>query len=166
MFTPDPRSTIIPGSSRPLIITLIVGLLMSTTVGPSSRFEKNVEVGVGLDGANADFNSSLNRDTSCSNRPNGNVIWHSYIACHVGFSSCVFSVGSSIALLCSFISVTFRLLDSSIHSVVCFGMASCDSHSAIFPFDLVVTCCMSATSATTMLIADHFSLFFTGHWWL
>ena len=63
-FTYDPPSTIVPGSSRPLIIVVIAELLVSTTAAPSSRFENNVGANVGLDGANADFNPSVNQGTS------------------------------------------------------------------------------------------------------
>ena len=106
-FTPDPPSTIVPGTSRPLMMAVIVGLLVSTTANPSSRFEKNVGAGAGLGGANADFKPSVNRGTNCSNRPSGSMIWHSRSACHAGFSCCIISVGSSDVFLYSCSSVTF-----------------------------------------------------------
>ena len=40
-FAPEPPSIIIPIISFPLIITVIVGLLVSTTTGPYSGLEKN-----------------------------------------------------------------------------------------------------------------------------
>ena len=69
MFTLDPPSSIVPGTSHPLVIAVIVGLLVSTTIGPSSGFEKNAGASAGLVGANADFNPSVNQGTNCSNRP-------------------------------------------------------------------------------------------------
>ena len=47
-FTPDPPSIIVPVISLPFTITVIVGLLVSTTAGPSSGLEKNVGVGAGF----------------------------------------------------------------------------------------------------------------------
>ena len=88
MFTPNPPLTIVPDSSPPLIIAVIAELLVFITANPSSEFEKNARASARLDGANADFNPSVNRGTSCSNRPSGNVIWHSCSACHMGFLYC------------------------------------------------------------------------------
>ena len=73
-FTPDPPSTIVPGTSRPLIMAVIVELLVSTTVGPSSGFETKAGAGVGPGGANASFRPSMNWGTNCNNRPSGSMI--------------------------------------------------------------------------------------------
>ena len=59
-FTSDPPSIIVPSTSLPLMMTVTAGLLVSTTVGPSSEFEKNVGAGSGLCGDNADFNPFVN----------------------------------------------------------------------------------------------------------
>ena len=136
---------------------------MSTTVSPSSGFEKNVGASARLDEANTDFNPLVNRGTSCSNQPSGNVIWYSCSACHAGFSGCAISVSPSTACVCSFILVTLCSLAFLIHSVVCFRMASYASHSVVFPFDLVVTCCISTISAITILNVGRFSLLLTVH---
>ena len=85
MFTLDPPSIIIPGSSCPFTMAVIAGLFVSTTVGPSSGFEKKVGAG-GVPTAVIPVSSpSVKRGTSRNSRPNGSVIWHSCNVCHVGF---------------------------------------------------------------------------------
>ena len=64
-FTPDPPSTIVPGTSHPLMIT-VAGLLVPTTTGPSSGFEKKAGAGAKCGGANIDFSSSVNQGTNCN----------------------------------------------------------------------------------------------------
>ena len=93
-FTYDPPSTIVPGSSRPLIIVVIAELLVSTTAGPSSGLEKKARADAEFCGANVDFKPLVNRGTNCSKRTSGSIIWQSCSAYHVGFS-CVVSIGSS-----------------------------------------------------------------------
>ena len=73
-FTPEPPSIIVLVISFPLIITIIVGLLMSTTTGPSSRLEKNVGAGSGFCEVNAILRPFVNRGANCSRRPRGSMI--------------------------------------------------------------------------------------------
>ena len=73
-FTLDPPSTIVPGSSRPLTIAVIAGPFVSTTVGPSSGFEKKAGAGGLSTAVNPDLSPSVNRVTNCNSRPNGSVI--------------------------------------------------------------------------------------------
>ena len=47
-FTPEPPSKIVPTISSPFTINVIVGLLVSTTKGPSSGLEKNADAGAGF----------------------------------------------------------------------------------------------------------------------
>mgnify|MGYP000721702698 CR=1 FL=1 len=138
-FTPDLPSTIVLGTSRPLTMTVIAKLLVSTTINPSSRLEKKVGVGAKCGDANTDFSPSVNQGTNCNTQPNGSVIWQSCNACHIGSSSVVF-VSSSENFICSRNSVMFRSFAFSIHSVACFRIASSASHSVVLLFDQVVTC--------------------------
>ena len=148
-FTLDPPSIIILGTSLPLMMTITVGLLMSTTVGPSSELEKNDGVASKLCGDNANFNPSINLGTNCKSQPSGSIIWHCCKACHVGLLS-VLPIDSSTVLAYSFNSSMFLWLACCIHSMAYFRSAS---HSTAFPFDLVVTCCTSITSVVTLLTA-------------
>ena len=47
-FTPDPPSMIVLAISFPFTITVIAGLFVSSTVGPSSGLVKNAGAGVGF----------------------------------------------------------------------------------------------------------------------
>ena len=93
---PDPPSTIVLGSSYPLTIAVIAGLLVSTTVNPSSGFEKIAGAGGVSTAVIPDFSPSVNQGTNCNSRPNGSVIWHSCNAFHVGFSGWLLSVSFSL----------------------------------------------------------------------
>ena len=73
-FTPEASSTIVPGISLPLIITVIAKLLVPITTGHFSELEKNVGADAGFCGNNVDFNLFVNLGTSCKSRPNGNII--------------------------------------------------------------------------------------------
>ena len=119
-LTPDPLSTIVRGSSNPLIVAVISGLLVSTTAGPSFGLEKNGGACNEFGGVIAAFSPSVNRGTNCNSRPNDNVIFHSCSACHVGFSSCIVSVSSVGASFCCVTLATFCSLAFSTHSVACF----------------------------------------------
>ena len=59
-LTPDPPSTIVPSSSCPLTMAVIARLLVATTTGPSSGFEKKAEAGNGFDEVNSNFSPSVN----------------------------------------------------------------------------------------------------------
>ena len=153
---------IVPGNSIPLMMTVTSELLVSTMVAPSSGFEKNVGVGSVLCGDNNDFNPSTNLGTNWKSQPSGSIIWHCCKACHVGLLS-VLPIGSSRDIACSFNSFAILGLACCTDFVPNFQIASCVSHSAVFPFDRVVTCCTSnVTSAIIMLIVGCFSLTFTG----
>ena len=65
-FTPDPPSVIVLAISLPFTITVIAGLLVSTTAGPSSGLEKNVVVGVGFGLMMVSWRSAMSRGTNCS----------------------------------------------------------------------------------------------------
>ena len=73
-FTPNPPSMIVLAISLPFTITVIAGLLLSTTVGPSSGLEKNVDVGVGFGLMTVSYRSSVIRGTNWSRRANGSTI--------------------------------------------------------------------------------------------
>ena len=73
-FTPDPLSMIVLTISLPFTITVIVGLLVSTTVSPSSGLEKNVGAGAGFGLMTVACRSIVNRGTNWSKRANGNTI--------------------------------------------------------------------------------------------
>ena len=73
-FTPDPPSIIVPAISFPFTIAVIAGLLVSTTVGPSSGLEKNAGAGVGFGLMTAACRSAVNRGTNLSSHANGNTI--------------------------------------------------------------------------------------------
>ena len=152
-FTPDSPSITVPAISLSFIITVIAGLLVSTNAGPSSGLEKNDGAGAGFGLMTVAWRSVVNRGTNWSRRANGSTIWHSCNACQVGLSSVCLTASSGYAFWSS-ISATF------------FRIASWVSHSATFPFDRVVTCCMSVTSAMTILTAGCFSLALSGHWLL
>ena len=74
-FTPEPLSIMFQIISLPLIITMMVWVLVSTTIGPSSRSEKNVGVGSGFGAVNVVLRPSVNRGTNCNMRPNGSTIF-------------------------------------------------------------------------------------------
>ena len=97
MFTPDPPSIIVPAISLPFTITVIVGLLVSTTAGPSSGLEKNASAGAGFGLLTAAWRSAVNRGTNWSRRANGSTIWHSCNACQVGLSSMCLMASSGCA---------------------------------------------------------------------
>ena len=86
-FTPNPPSTIVLGTSCPLMMIVIAGPLVSTTVSPSSGFEKKAGASAEYGGANTDFSLLVNRGTNCNSRPNNCVIWQSCNAYHVEPSS-------------------------------------------------------------------------------
>ena len=94
-FTLDPPSMIVSGTSLPLMITITAGLLVSTTVGPSLGFVKNMGVVAGFGGDSANFKLSANRGTNCNSRPKGNMNWYCLSACHNGFSLVILVVSSS-----------------------------------------------------------------------
>ena len=73
-FAPDPLSIIVPAISLPFTITVIDGLLMSTTAGPSSGLEKNVGAGAGFGLMTVAWRSAVNRGTNWSKRANGSTI--------------------------------------------------------------------------------------------
>ena len=120
----DPPSIIVPGSSRPFMMAVIAGLFVSTTVGPSSEFEKNARAGGVLTAVIPVFSPFVKRGTSYNNRPNGNVIWHSCNACHVGFSDWAMPMISSAFAFCCSSSAAFRSFAFLTHSVAYFRMAS------------------------------------------
>ena len=73
-FTPEPLSIIVPAISLPLTITIIDGLLVSTTAGPSSRLEKNVGAGSGFGSMTVVLSPTVNQGTNCSRLPNHSTI--------------------------------------------------------------------------------------------
>ena len=73
-FTPDPPSIIVPAISFPFTIAVIAGLLVSTTMGPSSGLEKNAGAGIGLGFMSAACKFAVNRGTNYSSRAKGNTI--------------------------------------------------------------------------------------------
>ena len=60
-FTIDPPSIIVPAISLPFTITMIAGLLVSTTAGPSSGLEKNAGAGAGFGLMTVAWRSAVNR---------------------------------------------------------------------------------------------------------
>ena len=74
IFTPEPPSIIVPAISLPFTIIVIVGLLVSTTTGPSSGLEKNVGAGSGCGSVTVVLSHAVNRGTNCSSRLNGSTI--------------------------------------------------------------------------------------------
>ena len=74
MFTTEPPSIIVSIISFPLIIIIIVELLVSTVVGPSSGLEKNAGAGSGCCEVNVVLRPSVNRGTNCNRRPRGSMI--------------------------------------------------------------------------------------------
>ena len=57
-----------------LQVAMIVGLLVSTTAGPSSGLEKNIGVGVGFGSVTVVRRPAVNRGTNYSRRANGSTI--------------------------------------------------------------------------------------------
>ena len=72
-FTRDPPSMIVPVISLPFTITVIAGLLVCTTVGPSG-LEKNVGAGVGFGLMVVACRSAVNHGTNWRRRANDSTI--------------------------------------------------------------------------------------------
>ena len=157
---------IVLGTYFHFMINVTAGLFLSITSDPSLGFVKYVSVVAGFGGANADLRPSVNRATNCNNRPSGNMIWRFVSTYHDGSSSAM-PVSSSNCLACSWcILLIFRWFVYCTHSMAIFRTASCASHSVVFPFAWVVTCCTSLNLAIPKFTADCFSLFLIGHWFL
>ena len=164
-FIPQPPSIMVLVISLTLTITVIAGLLVSTTPDPSSGFEKNAGPGSRFDSVSVVLSPAVNRGTNFSRRPNGSKIWHTCNACQVGPSSVLFT-GSSGCAFCSYISAILRSLAFLIHLVACFQIFSWVSHLVSFPLERVVTCWMSVISAMNIFTAGCFSFALIGHWLL
>ena len=165
-FTPDPPSTIVPVTSLPLLINVTIRLLVSTTVGPSLGFVKNVDAFAGFDGASVDFRLSANRGSNCSSLCKGMEIWQLVRACHTrsSLSALVGWEEKGGPIVISFISVcilsVLAWLAVSTHFLAVCRTSSWISHCVLSALLRVMT---YSTSAIMMFMASALPRWFSGH---